>query len=287
MKRCIQQSFILGIFFGCIYTQVFSDYLYVGHEALASAGSVVASKGGESSLFHNPSGLAEVDNFQVNSGYGNLYNLSFLPYTSLGLIIPSKYGKFGMSFQGLSVNYLGNKLITEKALGFSQGVYFQNDRNSSLSLGYTVNYLSIDQGTTVSGNKLGSAATIGLDLGILATYRKRHRVGAFVKNINNPTFEEVPMPRRLNIGIAYSPYVGVMTSFTTSRLLGSSSTQYMSGLIYKLNHILSLSTGFQSNPNRMGAGFQIHAMKINFGYGLLTHHVLPITHQFSLGWAVE
>ena len=287
MKRCIQQSFILGIFFGCINTQVLSDYLYVGHEALASAGSVVASKGGESSLFHNPSGLAEVDNFQVNSGYGNLYNLSFLPYTSLGLIIPSKYGSFGISYQGLSVSYLGNKLITEQALGFSQGIYFQNDRNSTLSLGYTVNYLSIDQGTTVSGEKLGSGETIGLDLGILATFRKRHRVGAFVKNINNPTFEGVPMPRRLNIGVAYSPYFGVMTSFTVSRLLGSSSIQYMSSFIYDVNNILSLSTGFQSNPNRVGAGFQIHIMKIKLGYGLLTHHVLPITHQFSLGWIID
>ncbi len=287
MKQWIQHALIWGICCGFINAQVFSDYMYVGHEAMAAAGSVVASRGGESSLFHNPSGLAEVDNLQVNSGYGNLYNLSFLPYTNLGLIIPSKYGSFGISFQGLSVSYLGNKLITEQALGFSQGIYFQNDRNSTLSLGYTVNYLSIDQGTTVSGEKLGSGETIGLDLGILATYRKRHRVGAFVKNINNPTFSGTRLPRRLNMGIAYSPYFGVMTSFTVSRLLGNSSTQYMSSLIYDVNNILSLSAGFQSNPNRVGAGFQIHVMKIKFGYGLLTHHVLPPTHQFSLGLTVD
>ena len=287
MKKWIKHSLIIGIFWGYIYSQVFSDYLYVGYEAISSAGSVVANNGGEASLFHNPSGLAEVDNFQVNSGFSHLYNLYFLPYTHIGLIIPSKYGSFGISYQALSVSYLGNKLITEQSLGFSQGIYLQNDRNSTLSLGYTVNYLSIDQGTTVSGEKLGSGETIGLDLGILATYRKRHRVGAFVKNINNPTFSGTCLPRRLNMGIAYSPYFGVMTSFTISRLLGSSSTQYMSSLIYDVNNILSLSAGFQSNPNRVGAGFKIYIMKIKLGYGLLTHHVLPLTHQFSLGLTVD
>ena len=191
MKRLIPQYLILGISIGCIHSQVFSDYLYTGHDAITSAGSVVASKGGEASLFHNPSGLAEVENLQFNTAYGNLYDLSFLPYTSLGLIIPSKYGSFGFSYQGLSVNYLGNKLITEQSLGFSQGIYLQNDKNSTLSLGYTVNYLSVDQGTTMSGEKLGYASTMGVDFGIQASFRKRHRLGAYIKNINNPIFLKV------------------------------------------------------------------------------------------------
>ena len=286
MIRLIQTYFLLGISIGYIHSQVFSDYLYVGYDAIASAGSVVASKGGESSLFHNPSGLAEVDDFQINSGYGNLYNISFLPYTHFGFIIPSKYGSFGISYQSLSVSYQGNKLISEQALGFSQGIYFQNDRNSTLSLGYTINYLSVDQGTTFSGEALGSASTIGLDLGIQATFRKRHRIGAFMKNINNPIFSGEPLPRRLNIGIAYTPYFGVMTSCTVSRLLGSSSTQHMISLVYDVNKTLSISTGLQSNPNRLGVGFQTNIMKIKFGYGLLTHHVLPTTHQFSIGWII-
>ena len=78
-----------------------------------------------------------------------------------------------------------------------------------------------------------------------------------------------------------------MTSLTISRLLGSSATQYMSSLVYDVNKMLSLSAGFQSNPNRVGAGFQIHVMQIELGYGLLTHHVLPLTHQFSLGWTID
>ena len=144
MKQYIAIYFVLIISIGNIHSQVFSDYLYVGYDAIASAGSVVASPGGEASLFHNPSGLAEVDKIQFNSGYSNLYNVSFLPYTHLGLIIPSKYGSFGVSYQGLSVSYQNNKLIAEQTFGFSQGIYFQNDRNSTLSLGYTINYLSID-----------------------------------------------------------------------------------------------------------------------------------------------
>ena len=61
----------------------------------------------------------------------------------------------------------------------------------------------------------------------------------------------------------------------------------MCGIVYDVNQILSLSTGFQSNPNRVGVGLQIRTMKIEFGYGLLTHHVLPLTHQFSIGWIID
>lgn len=287
MKKIILSNIIIIIFINSLFSQVFSDYLYTGYEAVTSAGSVVAKEGGGSSPFHNPSGLAEINTLQINTGYSNLFNLHFLPYSNWSMLLPTNFGNIGFSYQGISVEYQGNKLITEQAIGFSQGFYAQNDRNSTLSIGYTVNYLYINQGETITGEKLGSDGTVGLDLGIQATFRERHRIGAFIKNINNPSISDSFLPKRLNIGMAYSPYHGVMTSFTVSRLFGSSSTQYMSSLNYDVNKILSLSTGFQSNPNRIGAGFQLYLKNYEFGYGLLTHHVMPITHQISFGLRVD
>ena len=209
MKQIFHSYIIVLFSLGCIYSQTFSDYLYTGYEAFSSAGSVVAKEGGSSSPFHNPSGLAEIHDIHINFGYSNLFNLQYLPYTNWSLLLPSNFGNIGLSYQGLSVNYQGNKLITEQSVGFSQGFFVQKDRNSTLALGYTIHFQSVNQGKTISGEVLGSAGTIGVDLGIQATFRGRHRIGAFIKNINNPTISDFPLPKRLNMGVEYSHYKGV------------------------------------------------------------------------------
>jgi len=282
------QSLFLGIIiFGFSHSQVFSDYLYVDYESLSTAGSVVTNKGGGSSVYNNPSGLAEVTSVKINGGYSNLYSLSFFPYTHISIIMPTKYGNYGISYHGISVKYRGNKLISERSLGISQGTFLQKDRHSSFAIGYRINYLSVDQGETKLGEKLGSSTSIGIDFGILGTYGDRYRMGAFLKNINNAIISGIYLPRRLEIGLGYSPYYGVMTSFNISRLFGANSTQYMSGINYKINSRFSFSTGFQSNPNRVGLGCEIKFTKIQIQYALLTHHVLPITQQFSFGWSFD
>lgn len=277
----------IALHFSVLSAQTFSDYAFSGYDAVASAGSVVAFKGGESSLYHNPSGLSEVNKTQINFSHSKLYNLNFLPYLQLSVILPTSFGKFGISYQDLSVKYSSRKLISEQAIGISQGFFLQKDRNSTLALGYSVNFLTVNQGTTISGEELGFSKTIGIDLGLQASFRKRHRLGAFIKNINHPEISGMPLPQRLNIGFAYIPYNQVLTSFTISRLLGAQSTQFMGGFNYKLNQVVSVAIGVQSNPNRIGAGFKLQFITLEFGYGLLTHHVLPMTHQFSLGWIIE
>ena len=95
----------LGLHLSLIFSQTFSDYSFSGYDAVASAGSVVAFKGGESSLYHNPSGLSEVNQAKINFGHSKLYSLNFLPYLQLSVILPTYFGKFGISYQNLSVKY--------------------------------------------------------------------------------------------------------------------------------------------------------------------------------------
>ena len=55
---------------------------------------------------------------------------------------------------------------------------------------------------------------------------------------------------------------------------------------YRVNSLFDLYSGAQSNPNRLGFGFKISIGKtdrLKFIYGLLTHPVLPLTQQASIG----
>jgi hypothetical protein len=68
--------------------------------------------------------------------------------------------------------------------------------------------------------------------------------------------------------------------------------QIKAAIRYNLNSNLEIYTGAQSNPNRFGLGFTIKLDRVTdaelgdnytLSYGLLTHPVLPMTHQFNIG----
>ncbi|MBT7378110.1 MAG: hypothetical protein HN820_08150 [Candidatus Marinimicrobia bacterium] len=67
------------------------------------------------------------------------------------------------------------------------------------------------------------------------------------------------------------------------RLLGDNDVQIKGGVQYSLNSMIDLMMGAQANPNRFGIGAKFKLIDQAISYGMLTHPVLPITHQLSLG----
>ena len=64
-----------------------SDYAYTGAEASAMAGAIVAEKGNNWSIFHNPAGMTEIDGTHFSAGGGKLYGFNWLPIYHLNSII--------------------------------------------------------------------------------------------------------------------------------------------------------------------------------------------------------
>ena len=48
------------------------------------------------------------------------------------------YGSFGISVEDFSVDYSGNSLSKETAIGIHQGIMLSSDRNSTISFGYSI-----------------------------------------------------------------------------------------------------------------------------------------------------
>ena len=59
--------------------------------------------------------------------------------------------------------------------------------------------------------------------------------------------------------------------------------QIKAAIRYNLNSNLEIYAGAQSNPNRFGFGATFASNNQSISYGLLTHPVLPITHQINIG----
>ena len=294
--------FILILSFS--YAQTVSGYAYTGTESTAMAGAVVAEEGNNWSIFHNPAGITEIKDIQFNAGGGNLYGFSWLPSYNLSGIVPlKKIGKFGVAFQQLETKHSETTLSTEQTLSLAQGFDIQHDKNSHLAIGYTLNLVLWDLGKSagISGDgkygwELGSLNAVTVDFGVLASLREKYRFGVFLKNINSGALgQELTrqvLPQRINVGITYMPLSMLSTSIVSERLLGRNDLQIKGAIRYSLNSFLELYTGLQSNPNRIGFGFKIssddiHNLKgknLSFTYGLLTHPVLPMTQQLSIGF---
>ena len=272
-----------------------SDFSYTGAKASAMAGAVVAEEGNDWSIFHNPAGLIEIDGSHFSAGGGKLYGFNWLPYYYLNGTIPIPIiGKTGFSLQQLETKSDGTVLSTEQTISIAQSFEIQHDKNSSLSIGYTANLVQWDMaksagisGDGSDGIELGSVNAVTVDLGVLASLRKKYRFGVFLKNINSGAvgkgMTRQVLPRRINAGITYIPIVGLSTSIVSEYLLERDNLQIKSAVRYNLNSYLEIYVGAQSNPNRFGVGTTFKINRQSISYGLLTHHVLPLTHQFQIG----
>ncbi|MCF7804140.1 MAG: type IX secretion system membrane protein PorP/SprF [Candidatus Marinimicrobia bacterium] len=277
--------------------QVTSSQAYYGARNAALAGSDVAHQDDAWAVFNNPAALSGMQGLSGVFSYENTLGQSFLPHALGAVVYPMEnWGSVGLGFENLAVNYVGQDLTSETAVGFYHGFDLQNDANSTLSFGYGVKYLQVDYGQSAGpsgdgsdGIDLGVSRAVGLDIGFLASLRERHYLGAKVHNINSPQMgsgnARVDLPIKLQIGAAYSPYHLVWTTFAMTREAGTE-TQYHAGLEYRIIDQLTLYSGVHSNPNRFGAGLRIRYKFLMADYGMITHPVFPLTHQFSLGFAL-
>ena len=288
-------KFYFILLFTPLLTQTISDYAYTHAEVAAMAGAVVAEAGSNWSIFHNPAGITEVDGTHLSAGSGKLYGFNWLPAYNLSGTTPLPViGKIGFAYQKLETKYGGTTLSKEQTLSIAQGFELQHDKNSHLAIGYTANFVQWDLGRSagVSGDgsdglDLGSINSITIDFGVLASLREKYRFGVILKNINSGALGKgmtrQVLPQRINVGITYMPMAGLATSIVSEHLLGRDDMQIKAAIRYNLNSNIELYTGAQSNPNRFGMGATFTFTNQSISYGLLTHPVLPITHQFNIG----
>ena len=291
--RYINKIYIILLLSSGLIAQVVSEHLYYGPSSLAMAGSDVATPRQSWSIFTNPAGIAEQKGLALVAGTESLFGQEYFDHSLIGLQFRlSGYGSFGLSIENFSVDYNGNSLSKETAVGIHQGILLRTDRNSTISFGYGLKSYTVDYGLSagVSGDgsdgiDLGSQSSWGLDIGLLASLADRIRFGAKAFNINSPTLGEansaVRLPQRAQVGIAFSPYDLVWTTASLTKSVGHP-THFHSGMSYEIQDNIFLKAGMQTNPNRFATGFGVYIKKVRIDYGLITHPVLPLSHQLSI-----
>ena len=296
-----------------IFSQALTDISFISSKSFGLAGAVVSNPKSIESVFYNPAGLVHLNNkFELIVGKTELYQLDFLNHQYVSFAFLNRfaftYQHLGTEVKGLNsstgpaldphslygfVDSMNKHLSREKAISFSHGISLLNDKNSTISIGYSLNYLSVNQGQSagplgngVNGFPSGRYSSYTLDLGFYASLRNKIDFGVFVKNLNNAELSKgsssVPLPRRFDLGISYHPLKSLVTTFAFERVLGYDESSFRFGVEYDLNDSFLFRSGVQINPNRFGIGCAYRFSIFELSYSLLTHPVLSETNVFDL-----
>ena len=281
-----------------ISAQIITNNSFNTARSISMAGATVSNPGNIESVFYNPANLSNLSGSSVLLGSTMFYEQENLDYQFAALSFKlDKKNAMAVTIQKLGVNadQSLNELSSEISISISQGFHLLKDRNSSLSLGYNANYFILSQGSSAGTMGDGSNGLpgkkmygFGLDLGVMASLREKVVLGVFIKNINSPRIGRGSnaqfLPRRLNIGCTYHPTQSLKTSFVYERLIYSNTNQFRFGVEYEFHKYFILRTGVQMKPNRFGFGFLSPINdKISIAYGLITHPILPLTHNAEFG----
>ena len=264
----------------------FFDNLVLSPRAQAMGGAFVALSDDETAVFTNPAALALQDGRGVYASYVDLYGYDFLKLGSAAAAVPTGFGTVGVGVRYLAVDYDGNDLESEYAVTAAHGFTLMADAHSSLSFGYGLSLYGLSFPTeSVGGEDLGSANTVGVDVGLLGTMRGRTRFGFFAKNLNNPKLgdpDAKDLPQWFTGGVAYSPYGGVQTTLELQKQ-DNEDLRACAGFEFAITDYVTLRGGLQNQPNRMSAGFGARWKQIRVDYTYTSHSVLPGSHNFGLG----
>jgi hypothetical protein len=222
----------------------------------------------------------------VYASYADLFGYDFIDLASAAVVVPTGYGTFGFGGRYLAVEYDGNELEREYSMVVSHGFTLMEDVHSSLSVGYGLSLFGLNFPTeSIGGEDLGSANTLGIDVGVMGTLRGRTRFGFFAKNINNPKMGEPDakdLPQWFTAGVCYSPYGGVETCLEFQKQ-DNEDLRACAGFEFDIGEYLTLRGGLQNQPNRLSVGFGTHWNRFRIDYSYTSHSVLPGSHHYGLG----
>jgi hypothetical protein len=290
----MKKSLLLLFLITALNAQVFTDSWPGAAAGAGTGGAQVAVNQSMWAHSYNPAGLAAVDKIGGGFAYTNpgSYNFAHLSMFTAALPINEKYGTVSLHGDMLRVKSGETVLSSENALGVTHAFNLLKDLRSSLSLGYSLNFLYVNYGRSAGlsgdgsdGIDLGSVAGLGVDVGFQASLRNRAWMGVAVKNVNAPNLgsseSEAQAPRTFVAGLGYMPYYGLSTSFEVEKAPGFDA-QYRMGLDYAIMEWFSIRAGVSTYPSQLTFGFGVKQSFFRLDYAYVSHPVLNGTHFFTL-----
>ncbi|MCB5279047.1 MAG: hypothetical protein PHY41_04900 [Candidatus Cloacimonetes bacterium] len=259
---------------------VFNDY-QPSARARGMGGAFTGVADDVNTIFYNPAGLAE-SGYEAKIGFSRLMGEEFSEFktAAFGVKLPKGIGTLGAGIRMMDVDYEDYTLYQDQIFTLSHAFTLQKDIHSTINVGYNLNYY----GLTFDDDDSDDA--FGIDLGVTALLHNRTKIGFAVSNLAKAKMgyeNQIDLPNKLALGIAYVPYDGVTTTVEVKKDFAET-TEFMGGVEAKLFEPLFIRAGVHQNPATYSAGATFVVEGVSVDYSFTMHSVLSPTHYFNLGY---
>jgi hypothetical protein len=259
---------------------VFNDY-QPSARARAMSNAYVAISDDANGVFYNPAGISFAP-MSASFGIAQIYGQSFTELKTGSFVypLPKNYGTIGIGAKMFDVDFEDYALMSESHITFAHGFNLMSDIHSSVRVGWSANMYNL------AFDGYGKDNAFGINIGALATLHTRTKFGFAVNNLNQPKVggnNQHSLPRKLSMGISYTPYDQVTTSIEMKKDFAED-TEFMGGVELKLFEPLFIRAGVHQNPATWSAGASFRMVGAVVDYSFTQHTVLDATHYFNIGY---
>lgn len=258
---------MINILFILFFNQVFERYSGSAQTAALAQASTASVLYADAIRF-NPAALAIIDKNQLTAGYEYLLSgIEGIHNINIGFARP--FFKGGL---GLQMSEFGFSEQKEQAITLAYGFNLSKDLKFGMSSDlYFIN-----------NERTGTAFSYGINFGLLGVVYKKWSLGAFVHNINQPSFsttEDSKMPYDLRAGLAYRPFDDILSEIDVS--IYEDEYRIHSAGAFAIFDMLILRFGVKTNPTVISTGTGIVHKFIEIDYAVEYIPELPLTHNVS------
>lgn len=220
------------------------------------------------SIFNNPAGLANHENFDAVFAYQTIFNYGAFNTASAAINYHGDFGTAAVGFFRFGDN-LFSSIMASAAYGGKLGI---------VSLGGKINYLQYN----VDG--FGNRGIVVAEMGAIADLAEDFSFGMHIYNftqsvISEESREKIPVVIRLSARYQLADEVNI---YAEGEKDIEEQSDFKFGLAYKLIEALELRAGFSSRTNRLTFGAGLNISRITVDYALRANDTIRATHNFGL-----
>lgn len=210
-------------------------------------------------LYHNPAGIAGIDQMTAGAYVVRRFNLKELTSGSAGLVLPFLEGDHSM---GLDFSTFGFAAYRENKIGLS----YATTLLEKASIGVKLNYASL------SIPNYGSESSLYVDVGVNSSISPQLSIGFSATNVNRAKLGQDPaaeaLPTVVTLGLAYQASDRTLLVADIQKDIDHP-VSIRGGIEYGLNDYVIARVGVSTEPVSWQAGLGLvkDAMRIDFAFG--------------------
>jgi hypothetical protein len=248
-----------------------SDPPTAGARAVSLGNAYTGIRGDLWTLYFNPAGISGTGDIRAGAYVERRFMLAELSYGTAAVVIPFKENHAA----GISFGSFGFDAYRETHLSAA----YATTLFDRFSLGAKLNYESI----SIAG--YGSASTVFVDFGLLASLSESLSLGASGINLNQARikgeFGSEEIPSLIRAGLAYQPTEKLLLTTDIQKLLNRE-LSFRGGIEYGIASFLKARAGFNTQPLTVSAGVGFVFRGITLDFASSYHEQLGYSPHISL-----